>query len=186
MAKLETLVRQLLQEQGVEAPPIPVEQIARRLNVDVRYIPFQGEGSISGMLFRDETQKVIGVNSLHHPNRQRFTIAHEIGHLLLHKGKEIHVDQTVLSMNLRDDVSSKAVDRDEIEANRFAAELMMPTHFLRADFKEATVDLENEDHLMTLARRYRVSIQALNHRLVNLGFIPPTKTTGRRLATRKS
>lgn len=56
----------------------------------VRYSPFEGE--LAGMLVRGDGQIVIGVNSLHPLNRQRFTIAHECGHLLLHKG-EFHVDR---------------------------------------------------------------------------------------------
>jgi Zn-dependent peptidase ImmA (M78 family) len=170
MARIEALVRRMLQEHRIESAPVPVDQIARKLGAEVRYIPFQGQGSVSAMLFRDKTHKVIGVNSLHHPNRQRFSIAHEIAHLLLHKGKELHVDRTIF-LNLRDDVSSQAVDPDEIEANRFAAELLMPKNLILKDVKQADIDLENEDDLLDLARRYRVSIQALTFRLANLGLI---------------
>lgn len=91
-------------------------------------------------------------------------------HLLLHKGKELHVDKTIF-LNLRDDVSSQAVDPDEIEANRFAAELLMPKNLILKDVKQADIDLENEDDLLDLARRYRVGIQALTFRLANLGLI---------------
>jgi Zn-dependent peptidase ImmA (M78 family) len=180
MARIEALVRRLLLEHRVENPPVPVEQIARKLGADIRHIPFEGRGGVSAMLFRDKTQTIIGVNSLHHPNRQRFSIAHEIAHLLLHKGKQLHVDKT-LFLNLRDDVSSQAVDPDEIEANRFAAGLIMPRQMILADVEEASFDLENEEDLLNLARRYRVSIQALTYRLTNLGLISlPDNSRGRR------
>jgi Zn-dependent peptidase ImmA (M78 family) len=163
--RVETIVRKLLRELEIEKPPIPVEAIARSLGAKIRYSPF--EGDISGMVFRDKDQTVIGVNSLHHPNRQRFTIAHEIGHFLLHKGTEIHVDRT-FRVNLRNDVSSQAVDPDEIEANRFAAQLLMPEHFLGRDLKGQEIDIEKEDDLKLLASKYRVSLQALTFRLTNL------------------
>jgi Zn-dependent peptidase ImmA (M78 family) len=163
--RVEAIVRKLLRELEIEKPPIPVEAIARSLGAQIRYSPF--EGDISGMVFRDKEQMVIGVNSLHHPNRQRFTIAHEIGHLLLHKGTEVHVDRT-FRVNLRNDVSSKAVDPDEIEANRFAAQLLMPEHFLSRDLKGQEIDIEKEDELRLLASKYRVSLQALTFRLTNL------------------
>jgi Zn-dependent peptidase ImmA (M78 family) len=168
---IETLVRKLLEDQGVQSLPVPIDQVARRLGAQIRYIPFEGDGEISGMLFRNSEQAVIGVNSLHHPNRQRFTIAHEIGHLLLHKGTEIHVDKALFNINLRDSVSSRALDRNEIDANRFAAELLMPKHLLTADLEQQDVDLESEEDLSGLARRYRVSVQALTFRLANLRLI---------------
>ncbi len=163
--RIETIVRKLLRDLEIEKPPVPVESIARSLGAQIRYSPF--EGDISGMVFRDNDQTVIGINSLHHPNRQRFTIAHEIGHFLLHKGTEIHVDRT-FRVNLRNDVSSQAVDHDEIEANRFAAQLLMPEFFLKRDLKGQEIDIEKEDDLKLLASKYRVSLQALTFRLTNL------------------
>ncbi len=163
--RTEATVLRLLQEQRVHKPPVPVETIARRLGAEVRYSPF--EGDISGGVFRDESRVTIGVNSLDHPNRQRFTVAHEIGHMLLHKGKEVHIDRT-FRINLRDDASSQAVDPEEIEANRFAAELLMPEAMLVRDLHGQGIDLESEEDLRRLAARYRVSVQALTFRLMNL------------------
>lgn len=170
--KIENLVQEVLGERGVERPPVPVEDIARSVGALIRYVPFEGEGEVSGMLFRNAEQTIIGVNSLHHPNRQRFTIAHELGHLLLHKEQEeLHVDTGVYSVQLRDNVSSQAVSRAEMEANRFAAELLMPKSMLLAELRAGEVDFESEDGLLNLARRYRVSAQAMSLRLNNLGVI---------------
>jgi Zn-dependent peptidase ImmA (M78 family) len=169
--RIETLVRNLLKDYKVNKPPVPVETLATRLGAKVRYSPFDGD--ISGMVYRDEDRVIIGVNSLHHTNRQRFTIAHEIGHMLLHKGIEVHVDRSY-RINLRNDISSSAVDREEIEANRFAAKLLMPEDLLIADLKGQEIDFEEERRLEKLARRYRVSIQALTFRLTNLGQKSPS------------
>src|SRR3990172_9125689 len=130
--RIKKLVRNLLKDYKVIKPPVPVETLAQKLGAKVGYSPFDGD--ISGMVYRDEDHVIIGVNSLHHTHRQRFTIAHEIGHMLLHRGIEVHVDRTY-RINLRDDISSSAVDHDEIEANRFAAELLMPEKMLIADMK---------------------------------------------------
>lgn len=163
-------VSRLLEEHGIKKPPVAVEAIARARGAEIRYLPFDGD--ISGMVFRDNDRAVIGINSLHHPNRQRFTIAHEIGHMLLHKGVEIHVDRA-FRVNLRNDVSAQAVDPEEIEANRFAAELLMPENMLVGDLKGRVIDFENEDDLRRFAAKYRVSLQALTFRLINLGLISP-------------
>lgn len=166
--RTETIVRRLLDEHKISKPPVPVESLARSLSASVSYSPF--EGDISGMVFRHEDRVIIGVNSLHHPNRQRFTIAHEIGHMILHKGVEMHVDRAY-RVNLRDDLSSQAVDPEEIQANRFAAELLMPEHMLIQDLRGQEIDFENEVDLRRLSLKYQVSLQALTLRLTNLGLI---------------
>lgn len=154
----------LLIEQGITQPPVPVEEIAEAVGVRVRYSPFEGE--LAGMLVRGDGQAIIGVNSLHHPNRQRFTIAHELGHLLLHKG-EVHIDRS-FRINKRDGVSSLGGDPEEIEANRFAAELLIPFEMLAGDLLVRDIDVENEGEIKILAKKYQVSLQAMTLRITNI------------------
>jgi len=107
---------------------------------------------------------MIGVNSLHHPNRQRFTIAHELGHIQLHRPlieSEIHLDKGSLK---RDALSAQGIDPHEIEANTFAAELLMPQMLLEAVLGERSIDLEDEDAIASLAKRFRVSDAAMRFR----------------------
>ena len=113
---------------GISQYPIPVERVAEHLGAALRFEPFDGD--ISGMLFRDDQRVIIGVNSLDGVTRQRFTISHEIGHLMLHNGRPMFVEKHV-QVNLRDSVSSTATNREEIEANRFAAELLMPAGMVK-------------------------------------------------------
>ena len=167
--KAETLrpfAIRLLSECGINDAPVPVEHIARRLGAEIRYSPFDGE--LAGMLVRREDRPaVIGVNSAHHTNRQRFTIAHECGHLRLHGGKEVHIDRTFrVNVNRRDERSAQAVDPDEIEANRFAAELLMPHDMILDDIIE--FDIEDDEDLEELAAKYQVSVQALTYRINSL------------------
>ena len=155
----------LLAAEGVDKPPVPVEKIAKSLGAMVRSLPFEGE--LAGMLIRDAAGRgiVIGVNSLHHPNRRRFTIAHECGHLRLHEGQRAYVDRSPLHINRRDQVSSQATDAEEIEANRFAAELLMPYDMIMDGLMGSGLDIEDEGALREWADRYRVSLQALTLRL---------------------
>lgn len=113
---------------------------------------------------------VIGVNSVDAPVRQRFTIAHEIGHFILHKDEALHVDEKSL-IGLRDRKSSLAVDEREIEANQFAAELLMPATFLQKDILNLPDDIEVEEAITKLAHRYQVSTQAMTFRLTALGCL---------------
>jgi Zn-dependent peptidase ImmA (M78 family) len=81
--KIEAMVETLLTENGITEAPVPVSQIAKAQGA--RIFVDSLEGDLSGFLFRDKEQAVIGVNTKHHPNRQNLTTAHELGHLLLHR-----------------------------------------------------------------------------------------------------
>lgn len=148
--------------------PVPVEQIARLLGAVVRYSPL-GD-SLSGIIYIEGRRTVIGVNSHHHKNRQRFTIAHEIAHLELHKElivHEVHVDKRFRVL-MRDANSATGTERMEIEANQFAADLLMPSSFLNEMLMKRGFDIDDVRPLELLARKFRVSKQALEFRIRNL------------------
>ena len=75
------------------------------------------------------------------------------------------MDRSPLRINRRDEVSSQATDAEEIEANRFAAELLMPYDMIMADLMESDLDIEDEVALRDLAERYGVSLQAMTLRI---------------------
>lgn len=168
---IRTLVEQLLKKHGIEKAPVEVENLALMLGVHVQYEP--AEDNLSGFLLRDlnRRQTLIGVNKNHHPHRQRFTIAHELGHLLLHEGEKLYVDRRY-QMKLRDENASKGNSEEEKEANLFAAELLMPVSFIKQDLTQFdALDLSGDENLETLAQKYKVSIQALTFRLTYLNYI---------------
>lgn len=150
---------------SVTATPVPVERVARRLGVQVRYAPFDGE--ISGMSYIKDGVSIIGVNNLHHPHRQRFTLAHELGHVLLHTDeleRQVHLDRGSL---YRDSLSSTGTNARERAANAFASELLMPSVLLEQAI-DPRMDLEDDDAVGRLARKFRVSVAAMHFRLNRL------------------
>ena len=158
----------LLKDHEVTAPPVPVERIAKKLGARLRYSPLNDE--LSGMIFVKDGTPIIGVNALHHPNRRRFTVAHECGHLMLHKAqisKEVHVDKD-FPMLMRDSVSEAGVNEMEIEANIFAAELLMPEALLAKALGNDPFDIDDEGVVSSLARSFKVSRAAMRFRLGNL------------------
>ena len=168
---IRTLVKHLLREHGARSAPVDVVRIAIALGVEVRETP--AEDDLSGFLYRDRKRKraVIGVNSDHHENRRNFTVAHELGHYLLHDFDDIHVDRH-FKVWLRSEASSQGTDIEEKEANLFAAEILMPAHLVAKDVERiGTIDLLDEAVLQRLARKYRVSTQAMTFRLTYLGYV---------------
>lgn len=158
--------QQLLDSMTIRRAPIPVERIARHVGATVRYYPLDDE--LSGMLFINDRQPIIGVNALHHPHRQRFTIAHEIGHLILHREKiaeRVHVDKKFPVVMLhRDTRSTQGTDWFEIQANQFAAALLMPEFLLREAVGQEEYDIDDQRPIDELAKKLRVSRQALEYR----------------------
>lgn len=168
ISEARAAARKVLTKFGAKMAPVPVEKIAKSLGAEVRFSPLDNE--LSGMIYIKEGVPIIGVNSLHHPNRQRFTIAHETGHLVLHKpliAREVHVDKS-FPVLMRGITASLGTDRTEIDANDFAAELLIPEQLLKEALANVTFDIDDEQPMERLAKKFRVSRQMLEYRIANL------------------
>lgn len=169
-ASVETLAQELLDELAIRVIPVPVDKIAKALGARLFYAPLDEE--LSGMVYIKGGIPIIGVNSLHHPNRQRFTVAHEIAHLRLHREhitQAVHVDKSFSESILRRDALSAAGTQNlEIEANQFAAALLLPRARLEELLESAELDVEDERASEHLARKFRVSKATLQYRIRNL------------------
>ena len=163
---VERTASDLLRENAVTAPAVPVEQLIRHKGIELLY-PDLGK-DVSGVLVRRKDGMVIGLNRRQAKTRQRFTAAHEFAHALLHTGTEVHHDAGY-RVNLRSDLSTKGIDVEEMEANFFAACLLMPREFLEADPDTFLVDVEDDTTVTLLARSYGVSSHAMGLRLASLG-----------------
>ena len=165
--ELEKKAGDLLQKAAMVQAPVPVDEVARYLGIQVDEADLGEE--CSGMLVREEGSVVIGVNANHHEHRKRFTIAHEIAHYMLHGG-EAYIDKPP-HIDFRAADSGSGTQQEETEANQFAAALLMPADQVRAAVAEQPFDPAQDDELPNLARRFKVSPQAMTTRLIHLGLI---------------
>ncbi|HEX7027757.1 MAG TPA: ImmA/IrrE family metallo-endopeptidase [Gammaproteobacteria bacterium] len=157
-------VRQLLDGHSVNSAPVDVYRIIKDEGINLSLEEMEDDHS--GVLLVENGIAAIAVNSTHHPHRQRFSAAHELGHFILHsRGRDrLFVDKAYR----RSQVSSSGTDKDEIEANRFAAALLMPEDLIRGYIgNEPITDMD----IAKLALKFQVSEQAMTLRLVNLGLI---------------
>ena len=140
---------------------VDLKGIADKLEIKVIEHPFSDD--ISGVFFKKDNKLFLGVNSNHHEHRQRFTIAHEIGHYILHSTEVLHLHTMECEkVYLRADNSSGL---NEVEANHFAAELLIPEKLI-------VKCIENDIRsIKDLAARFNVSEDAMRYRLTNLGYL---------------
>lgn len=145
---------ELLDKANVVSAPVPVEELAARCGAIVMALDFPD--ALSGLLVSVGGGAVIGVNTRHAEVRQRFSAAHELGHLILDHADQFHIDVT--------DGHPPGHDyRSERAANEFAADLLMPRRILAPAYATSRSPAE-------LARDFQVSEIAMGYRLVNLGL----------------
>jgi Zn-dependent peptidase ImmA (M78 family) len=170
--RAENAAHRLLQQMEVEVdPPIDVRWIAKTLGISIVERPQlskAGYGTISGLLLRREGSTICIINRDHAPTRRRYSIAHEIGHFTLHPPEEAYIDVAA-----RSDRSSDGTDPREIEANAFAAVLLMPEQQLRQRVPgPLDISFENDaEKVSHLAKEFDVSTMAMTYRLLNLGLL---------------
>lgn len=165
-ARFERRATKVLRDHAIATPPVDVEGLAKALGISVNYEKLAND--VSGVLLLENDIAKVAINDAHHRNRQRFTLAHEIGHVLLHaKGDRVFVDRRFF----RNEWSSTGELREEIEANAFAASLLMPLTFIK-QYLETGGGITDID-VFRLATRFEVSEQAMTLRLVKLNYIEP-------------
>jgi hypothetical protein len=126
---------------------------------------------LAGFLFVTPSVGLVFVNASDPIPRQRFTAAHELGHFLLHRD-EMDGRVSIADTPTDIDLTEEQADRHEREANRFAAELLMPADVCgaRAEvFREAYGVCPRSPLAYHLAAEFLVSREAMRFRLQDLG-----------------
>lgn len=139
-----------------KSPPVNVVGIAAAFGLKVYHDDL--ESGISGKIIKDpehggQSGYSIVINNNEPINRRRFTIAHEIGHYLLHRDR--------IGDGLVDDAlyRSGLTTFEEVRANRLAADILMPFDLIEKSIKQGAKTVQE------LAALFRVSAQAMSVRL---------------------
>ncbi len=159
------LARDLLKKSGVKKPPTSLRVVIECLQKDYNYnlaifLNSTLGNNISGILITIEGDKQtekyneIHYNQNHNWYRRRFTIAHEIGHLLLNTS----CDESFLNF----DSIKKPI---EIEANQFAAELLVPLFSIKKDLRESSAQIPD------LAWKYIVSQKTMGWKISSCNLL---------------
>lgn len=157
LAQAERDAEQLLDSSWGTSLPVDPFELARSLGIEVRFVWLPPD--VSGRItIQPHGAAVIELNSWDHPNRQRFTCAHEIAHYLRRKKRGFRGKTFV---DYRDTLAGLGIDSEEIYANQFAAALLMPAKLVRRQYRQ-------QRSAETLASVFRTSEQAMRLRLKTL------------------
>lgn len=164
MITMREKLAELLEQYG--GPPVNIEAVIRGLGVELDKKATLAS-DISGQIERtNDNNYRVSVNVADNYMRQRFTMAHELGHFLLHKG--------LIGDGLTDDRAYRSTDvgvyrnplvgeAEEAAANRVAARVLMPADKVRQEAQDYR-------SVEALAKRFQVSKRAMEIRLQTLGI----------------
>lgn len=147
----------LLEQFRIDDAPIPVESIAKQLGFAVLIADFD-DAKISGFVRLDPKMEII-LSRSDAPTRRAFTLAHEIGHYILHRD-QLENDSSMAILYRKPIGGEK--DPIEKEANAFAATLLVPEFLLR---KYHNYDLSESQ----MASIFGVSTEVMHYRLIQTG-----------------
>jgi Zn-dependent peptidase ImmA (M78 family) len=147
--------------------PVNVEALIESFGVDLqRKAPLHPD--IAGEIQRlSDNRYRISANEADHYYRRRFTMAHELGHYLLHRdliGTGVDDNRAYRSTDVGTFHNRNITSEHESEANRFAANLLMPGSLVRRYHAELGGDIAK------LSRQFQVSFEAMAYRLKSLGL----------------
>lgn len=150
--------REVLQRH-LQSVPVKLGSLASDLGVSVKISNMKP--GVSGQIRKEGDSYVIRVNRYEARERQRFTIAHELSHFLLHK-PEIDKSPDGITDNVL--YRSGAPEVIEFEANRLAAEIAMPKHLIDDRMRDFG-GLVSDEVIESLAAEFEVSKAAMEIRL---------------------
>ncbi len=162
--EIEEKAGEILHLSGVDSPPVAIDRIVWQHSVKIKFSRMDLQ--VSGILMVKDGKGIIGVQSADPPVRQRFTIAHELGHYVLHiqQGKQVFVEDKMY----RKVESGDDERRMEQEANIFAAAILMPEKLVCKELETFTESCSRPYKIKRLAERFCVSEAAMTFRLTNL------------------
>ncbi|HEO1804982.1 TPA: ImmA/IrrE family metallo-endopeptidase [Acinetobacter baumannii] len=154
--------------------PIDIESIILGLGVRIREDSSLNNGIIGKITFEGEVP-VISINPKENTynSRRRFTLAHELGHYVLHskESKREFIDMSETMFR------SEGSNDFEVEANHFAASILMPEGILITEALSIVEDFRKsggftqDEFIRKLALKFHVSIQSMKYRLINLDIL---------------
>ncbi len=118
--------KRIWKEMCLSEPPLPILEVAENYGLSVRAVVFSDLPVISSVI--DIERKIIYINERYSIEHQRFSIAHELGHWILHKDKLLQ-DPSLSIYYIKPIAAEKEPVKKEV--NCFAVNLLVPKRLLK-------------------------------------------------------
>ena len=165
-AKAVRTAKALLSKYSVTEAPVDVRHIAEKEGIIFESVDL--EDDVPGFLILGK-ETYLTLNENHPSVRQRFTIAHSLGHYLMPRvADEIFIYDLLLYAR---GAGTRATSAPDAVANVFAAALLMPAEILKRELTGRRIDVYDDVAMRVLAQRYQVSVAALAIRLAELRMV---------------
>ncbi len=168
-SEIECRAKEVLIQHGLYSLPINPVHLANVLGVAVNNAKFFDE-SLTALITKRGRATQIFVEQSAPPYRKRFSIAHELGHYFLHLHEDGGIVDKRADMFREREPADGLISEDqrrEIEANWFAAELLMPAQFVREEWSK-------NPSTPYMARAFNVSEEAIGYRVDALDLWVPS------------
>ena len=167
-SEIERRARDVLSQHGLYSLPVDPVLLANKIGVKVNNAKFADDAWAALIAKRNQVTRVF-VEQSDPPYRKRFSIAHELGHHFLHLPEDGEiVDKRADMFREREPITGQISDDRirEIQANWFAAALLMPADLTRAEWNRTP-------SVRHMARLFNVSEEAMGYRLDTLNLLAP-------------
>ena len=143
------MARKVIKDYNIKSVPVDIKIIIEGLGL--KYVELDDPEYIDGVVMKIKGKFVFVLNKAKPLNRQRFTIAHELGHIFLkHELRDFYDPESAREEELQDETIGNKKPAKEIEADIFASELLVPYDFLKQHKNEI-------NNLDLLSRTFLVS-----------------------------
>jgi len=156
--------RQFVRDAGIDSVPVDIERLAAAANAKIK-ICYDLDDAESGQTFSLRSKNIITVNGNHREERQRFTVLHEIAHIVLGLSSQHHGE----NISTSDLISYRSRPKEEILCDVFAAECLLPYDMFKRDIDDLDVSL---DAIKQLAAKYEASVSSTGSRFAASCDVP--------------
>jgi Zn-dependent peptidase ImmA (M78 family) len=147
------MAKKILKESVITAPPVDLLKILKTNGIQYEEVD-DFPDTVDALFIEDGERTFAAVNARQHPHRQRFSLAHELGHYFLHRDVSLD-DQITIDTPPSDDAELGTKGPIETEADIFAGELLVPFDFLKSHASKALSELSKifwvSEHVISIA-----------------------------------
>jgi Zn-dependent peptidase ImmA (M78 family) len=162
------VAQKILSDFGIDVPnEISIEDVVHALDIPLRSRELNG---CDGRIIHEGNKSIIVINDqIQYQSRRDFTIAHELGHYLMHRNNLIQHMDSISTMSWFDSSVKNQISIQEFEANTFAAEILLPSSIFEKELERKAFSPEL---VKEIADKFRVSQSSIIYRFVEFGNHP--------------